>query len=266
MELSGQHLEEKKTKKIAVHQLDGQVFGDLKVLHVAENQKKNGGRWWTCQCACGNLCDVSASLLVKGKKTHCGCKTPPKKYYYVDVAGQKFGHTTALYPVEKRSKKKSVIWHCRCDCGTEFDLSYNELVYTNQVSCGCQKKKHSEILHSFLTHVDGTSVDYIKSKKIPTDNTTGVKGVYLIKGKWLAKIVFQKKQYHLGKYDTIEEAAEARREAERILFDGAVEHYEKWKAKADKDPEWAMENPVEILVEKKRGGSELEVTFLPVIE
>lgn len=31
----------------------------------------------------------------------------------------------------------------------------------------------------------------LKSKKIPTDNTTGYKGVYLIRGKYVAKIVFQ---------------------------------------------------------------------------
>jgi len=170
-----------------------------------------------------------------------------------------------LYPKKHLNKKGSIIWHCRCECGTEFDVSYNELVYCNQQSCGCRKKKHSENLHSYLTHVDGTSVDSLKSKKIPTDNTTGVKGVYLIKGKWVPKIVFQKKQYLLGKYDTLQEAEEKRQEAEHILFDGAVAHYEKWKAKADENPEWAKENPVEIIVEKKNG-SELDVTFLPVIE
>ena len=46
-------------------------------------------------------------------------------------------------------------------------------------------------MQTFLTHVAGTSVDMLKSKKIPTDNTTGYKGVYLIRGKYVAKIVFQ---------------------------------------------------------------------------
>lgn len=59
-------------------------------------------------------------------------------------------------------------------------------------SCGCQKKEHDKSLQSFLTHVAGTSVDALKSKKVPTDNTTGYKGVYLIRGKYVAKIVFQK--------------------------------------------------------------------------
>ncbi len=181
-----------------------------------------------------------------------------------NLHGKHFGHWLVLDKsvVTAKGEKK---WLCRCDCGMEFDTSYNKLCYSNKQSCGCQKKKHSELLPSLLTHVDGTSVENIKSKKIPSDNTTGVRGVYFIKGKWMAKIVFQKKQYNLGIYETIEEAAEARREAEQILFDGAVTHYEKWKEKANENPDWAKENPVEILVEKKNG-NELNVTFLPVIE
>lgn len=79
---------------------------------------------------------------------------------------------------------------------------------------------------------------------------------------YVAKIVFQKKAYYLGVYDNIEKAAEARKEAEELLFDGATAHYERWKIKADDDPEWAANNPVEIIVSKK-SASELNVTFLP---
>lgn len=34
-------------------------------------------------------------------------------------------------------------------------------------------------------------------------------GVYLVKGRYLAKIVFQHRQYFLGTYASVEEAAEA---------------------------------------------------------
>lgn len=74
-------------------------------------------------------------------------------------------------------------------------------------------------------------MDALKSRKVPTDNTTGYKGVYLIRGKYVAKIVFQKKQYFLGTYENIEDAAEARREAEEVLFDGFAKHYRKQKDK-----------------------------------
>lgn len=58
-----------------------------------------------------------------------------------------------------------------------------------------------------LTHVAGTSIDYLRSRKMPRNSSTCVKGVYLIKGKYHAKIVFQKKQYWLGSFSSLEDAA-----------------------------------------------------------
>ena len=128
-----------------------------------------------------------------------------------------------------------------------------------------KKKLHDAAIKTFLTHVSGTSVDMIRSKKTPTNNTSGVRGVYFIKGKWSAKIVFQKKQYHLGNFDSIDDAASARREAEILLFDGAAAHYDRWKKRADEDPAWAASNPISIQVEKKEDNT-ISIRFLPVME
>lgn len=49
-----------------------------------------------------------------------------------------------------------------------------------------------------------------------------------------------------------------------MLHKGTLEHYAKWKAKAELDPMWASENPIEIQVEKKAGG--IRILFLPVME
>lgn len=241
------------------HDLEGQTFGDLTVLHIAQRQRKNGGIWWTCRCSCGKSCDCPATLLVKGRKTHCGCKT--NRGRPANIAGQRFHRLTAEYMLPDRDPNGNVLWHCRCDCGNEIDVSYNNLVYCNMKSCGCQKKEHDQKLKSFLTHVAGTSVDAIKSKKVPTDNTTGYKGVYRIHGKYVAKIVFQKKQYFLGTYEKIEDAADARREAEEALFDGVAEHYRKWKQYADANPDWAEQNPIRIMV--NHSDRKISVTLLP---
>ncbi len=154
-----------------------------------------------------------------------------------------------------------MIWRCRCDCGNELDVSYNNLVYSNMRSCGCQKREHDLQLKELIEHADGTSVSHLRSRKVPSNNTTGIRGVYLIKGKYVAKIVFQKKQYFLGAYDLIEDAAEARREAEEAINDQVTAFYDLWKVKADEDPEWADQNPVRISVERKNG--ELKVCLLP---
>ena len=245
------------------YELAGHTYGNLTVLCKAEGHAKDarGGIWWRCKCVCGNECDVLASLLVTGRKTHCGCKSAPPKYYYRDITGQVFNRLTALYPTQERTAKGQVIWHCRCECGKEVDVGYNELVYCDLQSCGCKKKEHDELMQSFLTRIDGTSLDMIKSKKIPIDNTSEVKGVYFQKGKWIAKIVFQKKQFHLGKFERIEDAAEARKAAEELIFDGSAKHYQLWKERAEADPQWAEDNPIRIRVKKTNGV--LSVSFFP---
>ena len=67
------------------HDLTGKVFGELTVYHIAENQRKNGGVWWTCRCSCGNLYDVPGSLLVTGKRTDCGRKNHEKNYAVANI-------------------------------------------------------------------------------------------------------------------------------------------------------------------------------------
>lgn len=248
-------------KKSVAHDLTGKQFGELVVLHVAEYQRKNGGVWWTCRCACGNEYDVPGSLLVTGRRTNCN-NPIHKKYFSKDISGQRFKMLTALYPLPERGRRGGVMWRCRCDCGNEVDVLYNHLVYCNMVSCGCKKAEHDQSLRNYLTHVDGTSIDILKSKKVPTNNTTGVRGVYFIKEKYVAKIVFQKKAYYLGSFRDFEDAVQARKEAEEILFDGVAEYYQRWKRVADNEPEWAEENPFQVFVEKNsRGG--LQVTYLP---
>lgn len=238
--------------------LTDQQFGELTVIRKVENTKHNSTQW-LCKCSCGADYVVQGSLLVTGRRTHCGCKTDRGRP--ADITGKKFNRLTALYISKRNDPKDGVIWHCRCDCGNEVDVPYNSLVFCNQKSCGCQKKEHDQKLQTFLTHVAGTSVDMLKSKKVPTDNTTGYKGVYLIRGKYVAKIVFQKKQYFLGTYENIEDAAEARKEAEEVLFDGVAEHYQKWKEIADTDMEWAEQNPIQIIVNQQ--DRKLNVILLP---
>lgn len=201
-----------------------------------------------------------AILLAASMRTSCGCKKQ-KAYAFQDITGQRFHRLTALYPLRQRDKKGSVIWHCRCDCGDEIDVSYNNLAYSNMKSCGCQKKEHDQALGTHLTHVAGTSVDILKSKKIPANNTSGVKGVYLIRGKYVAKIVFQKKQYYLGVYATLSDAAAARHKAEAAIHDEVIAFYDKWLRKAETEPEWAKNNPVQIKVEKQDDG--FRIVFAP---
>ena len=252
----------KAQRKTISDSMIGCEFGDLKVLKLAENQRKNGGVWLTCQCSCGKQYDCPATLLRQGRRNHCGCQT--KRGRSVWIGGRKVNRLTALYPLELRDKRGSTIWHCRCECGNEVDLSYNVLMCSNIQSCGCKKKEHNKKIGTFLVHVDGTSLDMIKSKKVPTNNTTGYKGVYQFHGKYMAKIVFRKKQYHLGVYDTIQEAAAVRKMAEETLYGEIIKYYDLYQRRADEDPVWAKQNPVRFNV--KKVGEEVSVQITPEID
>lgn len=257
-------LRKEKAIEAIAKNLAGQTFGELTVLEQADRVPGKRGIWWKCRCSCGNELEVLGTLMVNGRKLNCGGPLHEKNYAYVDITGKRFHRLTAMYRVRtKMQKNNSVIWHCRCDCGNEVDYSYNELVYTAVRSCGCQKKEHDQKLKSFLTHMAGTSLEAIRNEHVPNNNTTGYRGVYLIRGRYVAKIVFQKKQYFLGSYERAEEAAEARKEAEQVLFGETVQFYEKWKARAELDPEWAMENPVDIQVYRDFNGR-LRVQFFPL--
>lgn len=255
-------LRKERAQQATAYDLSGQTFGDLKVIGRSRKRMKMG-TYWTCLCSCGYTCEATATELVSGRKTHCGCKSR-RNYASADITGRRFGRLTALYSTEERDGKGFVIWHCRCDCGNEADVSYNNLMYCGQQSCGCKKKEHDRALAGYLTHVDGTSIDALKSRKTPRNNTTGVKGVYFIKGRYLAKIVFQHRQYSLGTYESLEDAAQARKKAEDLLNDKVVGFYEKWSEKASADPVWAKNNPVRILASRLDNG-ELDVVLQPTI-
>jgi len=245
----------------AAYDLTGQRFGQLTARYPSGQKKSYGGVWWTCQCDCGREYDVPATLLVQGKRTHCPNRCHQRSYASADIAGQRFHRLTALYPTPERDAKGSVVWHCRCDCGSEIDLPYNSLVYSNQKSCGCRKQEHNRQLQDGLIHVAGTSIDSIRSRKIPASNTTGCRGVYMVKGRYAAKIVFQQKQYYLGTYANLEDAVRARRRAEQQIFDQTTEYYDKWQQKAAENPLWAAENPISITV--SRANDQLIVSFSP---
>lgn len=76
--------------------------------------------------------------------------------------------------------------------------------------------------------MDGTRLGGITPKR-KARGASGVKGVSWNRrrSKWEAYIALRGHQYHLGLYDTLEAAAEARRRAEDELFTPILEQHKK---------------------------------------
>lgn len=58
----------------------------------------------------------------------------------LDLVGQEFGWLTVQYKNGHNNSGK-VLWHCRCKCGNEKDVSTQCLIKGESKSCGCQTYK-----------------------------------------------------------------------------------------------------------------------------
>jgi len=171
-----------------------------------------------------------------------------------DLTNQRFSSLVARYPLSKRTKQGNAIWHCECDCGNTAEVRGNDLVTGNTKSCGCRNKERQTNLIETLTFVDHTCVDWLRSRKWRNDNTSGYRGVYKRKeGSYTASIGFKGKRYHLGTFSNLDEAVQARRNAEKIVHEDFVKAYDIYAAYAEKHPEWAEKNPFVYDVEKNDG-------------
>lgn len=143
----------------------------------------------------------------------------------LDLTGRKFGMLTAIETVSgKRSKERSVIWKCRCDCGKIIEVPANHLTKGFYTSCGCAKP---ERLKEANQYVDGTSLKMVFSDTVRKDNTSGYKGVFQKRDKWGVRIQYKGKRYYLGTYENLDDAvrirddaqAKIREDAEALLLD-----------------------------------------------
>lgn len=192
----------------------GQRFGLLTVKKYIGNSK------WECRCDCGNETVVFASNLTTGHTTSCGCKRG------TGIIGKRFGKLFVESRIEETDK-----YNCICDCGNTVIRSYKSLMqYASRIRM-CDDCANEIRIASIKRNVfiDGTQPSKIQLDKMPTKaNKSGVVGVNWDKsrGKWQASIRFKGHKYNLGRYEFIQDAIDARKEAEKRIFGEFLEWYE----------------------------------------
>lgn len=134
--------------------LDGKSFGRWLVLDQWKIEE-NKGRVWLCKCTCGTVRFVQASLLKSGDSKSCGClnRDHVSEAVKLNLIGKKFGRWTVLEEAG-RTPTSSVLWLCRCECGTEKVVSGNSLRNGRSKSCGCYK------LDRITKHGKSNTIEY----------------------------------------------------------------------------------------------------------
>lgn len=197
----------------------GQKFGKLTVI------EDNGKNKVTVRCDCGIIKTINKYNLVHGNVKSCGCIRRGKQRtdVLVDRTGQRFGKLTVL----KELHGGYVL--CKCDCGNIKKINKAHMLLGNITSCGCNATAEPIKRITAENCVEGTNLLLIKGNKPTKRSLSGVRGVSYRakKHKWEASICCQGKTHYLGSYDTLEEAATARKAGEEKYYKPILEKYKK---------------------------------------
>lgn len=145
----------------------GQKFGKLTVISYEEKERaSNGGLICKCQCDCGNIHYVEKGKLLQKQCQSCGCLTK------INIAGQRFGRLVAINDSGLRDNNGNCLWHCKCDCGNEKNISLSSLKNGSTTSCGCL---HKEKFYEMLANLDYEAIGEKNSKDYSNQIIKGVK-------------------------------------------------------------------------------------------
>lgn len=221
------------------------VFGRLTVIQQTDDyvdkQNKHYSRW-NCTCTCGMKSIVRGSDLKKGKVQSCGClqkellsnKTKEKLKKYNDYEIQEdyvIMYTNKGEPffvdLEDFWRVKDICWHIRKD-GYVYGKINKRSVLLHRLITDCPKTMKIDHIGGSETKNNNrknnlrvcTQSQNAKNKKLDRRNKFGCSGISYIKklNKYQASIDYDNKRIYLGIYTILEEAIEARKEAENKYY------------------------------------------------
>lgn len=172
--------------------LSGLVFGRLKVVGINSHPQK-GLYLWDCECDCGNTTIVSSNALKTGNTKSCGClhsETAAERLGY-DLTNKRFGRVTALYKHKNNTTYNARIWHCKCDCGNEFDTPSSSLLSGHTKSCGCLQSELTSVRS--IKNIVGEKFGKLTVLERYKDNTKDRKA------RWICLCECGNTSIHLGK-------------------------------------------------------------------
>jgi hypothetical protein len=194
----------------------GQVFEKLTVVEQAGRDKLKKVLW-RCKCECGNETVVVSGSLVTGNTTSCGCTIPNFKH----GGWNKSSYNTWRAMIRRCTVQTDKDYPRYGGKGVSVCPAWME--YKNFVA-DMGEPEGDETLDRIDTYGSYSPENcrwagvqtQNRNTRLRVNSTTGFIGVSVVGKRFLAKITVGKKSYYSKLCATVEEAAAARKELERL--------------------------------------------------
>lgn len=226
----------------------GEIYGSLQIdeEHAAGDGRSYKNYVYHC-VKCGHAFRGAGGTITGMVKNGCtSCKrierAKIKCQEYGKYLGQHFGalEVVSLCGTEKYGKHKMFFVECKCEkCGSIKKYPLHRLI-SNSSPVQCIDCSRSIAAKNVKTYREGMSINGTKASSLVKrkngltnkNNSSGCNGVSRSGEKWRAYITLKRNQIHLGTFDSFEDAVDARKEAEKRLYDPEIQAFVEAK------PEW----------------------------
>ena len=210
----------------------GQRNGKCTVIGPAEPDRFGHSRIML-RCDCGEEFPASLTTWVR-RHTPAMCRRCSERRVMKperDRTGERIGSLTILGREGEWRGEMPTKYRVRCEkCGSETVMDGSHLL-KNEVCVYCARQ-NLETGHQIMRQadVDGTNAIILRgmldgTRAVNKNSSTGIRGVNRWGTRYRAVIMFKRKQYHLGTFDRIEDAAAVRRRAEEHLYGDFLDWY-----------------------------------------
>lgn len=196
----------------------GQKFGKLTVL--ARNGTNHYKKvMWHCRCDCGNELDVVAGALVTGNTSSCGCGIKEAVTKHGGTGKGSYNTWRAMMRRCYNSQDKDYPRYGGRNISV-YKPWHDYLTFATTVG----EPLGTETFDRINTNGDyepgnvrwATPTVQARNIRLPKTSKTGLVGVLFHNKRYYAVITCKKKKFYSKCYSTIEEAAAARKELERL--------------------------------------------------
>lgn len=221
----------------------GYTYGEIEIVGRSDRRYCS----WVCRCRKCGYEFVGMSEHIKKGFSGCGkCRERKRKEEKSEnlrkLVGRVYGSlkiSEIVGTLRRYGGKKQTFVKCECLlCGGVSEMPLNRLKQGGASKCAaCSIATLEQGREAGLDfYADGTLISAIDGRRKKNRNSsTGYTGVSVHKsGKYRAYICFRRKQYHLGIFDSIEDAIAARKQAEKEIYGDFLDwfrkkHPEQWE-------------------------------------